>query len=78
MKPLTPQQIARLAKWVQLTREREIDCDECLHHLAEFTECDQAARDTTDLLGLIGQHLFLCPECRESFDALQRILESDR
>ena len=74
---LTRDQLQSIFQWVDLTRENELNCGECLKHLGEFTEQTLAGAPVCELITSVEHHLALCPECREEFTALKRILESE-
>jgi hypothetical protein len=68
---LTSGQITGLMQLIGLTREREIDCDQCVEQVAEFAEQRIAGRPLTEALRLVEHHLAVCADCREEFTALQ-------
>ncbi|MEM9553632.1 MAG: hypothetical protein AAGC60_05185 [Acidobacteriota bacterium] len=63
-----------LVRLVQLTRDQEIDCDDCLQHVAELAEAVLAGRSDPEGLEAVRHHLALCTECNEEFRALKRAL----
>lgn len=67
---LSDDQIKALVRALGLTREHEINCDECLDMLAEFAEREFAGRPIPDALEVVRHHLTRCGECREEFEAL--------
>lgn len=72
-------EIEGLLRLIGLTKDEEIDCDECLLHVAEFAEQELAGRSIPEGLEAVGHHLAVCAECREEYEALQRALtEMDR
>ena len=73
---LTKEQVEALLKMIGLTREDEIDCDECLSQVAEFAERELAGKAIPQGLDAVRHHLAVCAECREEYEALQRVLES--
>jgi uncharacterized protein with PIN domain len=72
---LTREQVGSIVKMLGLTRDREFNCGECLQHVSEFAECQLANKSVTDVLVSVEQHLALCPECREEYEALMKILK---
>jgi len=80
MKPnpplLTAEQVGGIVKLVGLTRDREFDCSECLQHVGEFSERHLAGQPLDEALSRVEHHLTLCPECREEWLALMKILEA--
>ena len=80
MKPkeqrLTSEQVGSIVKMLDLTRDREFNCGECLQHVSEFAECQLANKPVSEVIASVEQHLGLCPECREEYEALMKILQA--
>lgn len=76
--PLTAQQIEGFVRLVSLTRDREFVCGESLQHVGEFAERQLAGLPLDDALACVEHHLSACPECREEYLALMKILEASR
>lgn len=71
---LPVQQIRKLLRLVERTRDREIDCQECLRRVAEFSDSTLKDRPVTERLEAVRHHLSVCAECREEFEALERAM----
>lgn len=69
MKP-TREEIEQLLRAVASTEAAEIDCEEFLARVAAYLESLQAGDEPPRELRSVGQHLDVCPQCREEFDAL--------
>ena len=69
MKP-TRTQLQELLRVVAATAPREIDCDEFLARVGPFLEGLERGGERPPELDLVSQHLEVCLECREEFDAL--------
>ena len=67
---MTGEEIQRLLDVVRDTQAVEIDCDVCLMQVGEFAEDRLAGKPLAAGLKAIEQHLLICPECREEFEAL--------
>jgi hypothetical protein len=53
------------------TREgEEIGCDECFEQVDRFIEMELSGLNATQAMPLVQQHLEMCGECREEFEAL--------
>ncbi len=80
MKPqdqrLTREQVGSIVKMLGLTTDREFNCGECLQHVSEFAECQLADKPVGEVIASVEQHLAMCPECREEYLALLRILKA--
>lgn len=60
-----------------VTREHELTCDESATLMDRYLEVALAATPIpTELLG-VAEHLVICPECAEEFDAMMRALKAD-
>ena len=73
---LLKEEIDELMRLVDLTRDDEIDCDQCLALVAEFAERELAGRSIPAALEAVAQHLSVCVQCREEYEALFRALKS--
>lgn len=71
---LTPEEIRKMLDVVRATQAVEIDCDVCLTHVGEFAELHLVGKPVPDGLKAVEQHLAICSECREEFQALCRAM----
>ena len=80
MKPedqrLTREQVGSIVKMLSLTTDREFNCAECLQHVSEFAERQLAHQPVSKVIASVEQHLALCPECREEYEALMKLLKA--
>jgi hypothetical protein len=67
--------LRKLLDQIRLTQERELDCGEVFHVLDQYTEAVAAGQDPKVILPLVQQHLELCPDCFEEYEALLRVLQ---
>jgi len=67
-----------MVRSVARTQEIEYSCDDVYQLLDEFTEAVVQGKDVTQLMPLVQQHLELCPDCREEFEALLRVVRAAR
>jgi predicted anti-sigma-YlaC factor YlaD len=59
------------------TRDRqEIGCDDCFEELDRFVTMQLAGLDTAEAMSLVQEHLHMCGECREEFEALLTALRA--
>ena len=63
---------------LDITREEELDCDECHELLDVFAEMHAAGKDVRALLPLVYLHLQACGDCFEEFEALRRTVAAAR
>jgi uncharacterized protein with PIN domain len=73
---LTREQVGSIVKMLGLTTDREFNCGECLQHVSEFAESQLAHQPVGEVIAGVEQHLALCPECREEYEALMKILKA--
>jgi hypothetical protein len=78
-RPPSPQ--AREALQIMLrkigqTQEVELTCGEIFDLLDQYTEMVVNGEDVTQLMPLVKQHLDMCPDCREEFEALMKVLQN--
>jgi bacterioferritin-associated ferredoxin len=73
---LSKEEINNLMRLVGLTKDDEIDCGRCLTLVAEFAERELAGRSIPAGLEAVAQHLSICGECREEFEALIQALKA--
>ena len=71
---LSEHEVDGLLRLVGLTKDDEIDCDQCLSQVAEFAEHALAGRSMPEGLRAVEHHLAICAECREEYEALKEAL----
>lgn len=60
---------------IKHTQDKEMDCDEVFSIIDVYAEAVAAGQDTPDLLPLVKQHMEICPDCLEEYEALMQVLE---
>ncbi len=75
---LNPEDLGKLARALDMTREDEIGCDECFQQLDRFVEMELAGRDAAAAMPLVQDHLEKCGDCREEYEALLRALRAEQ
>jgi len=58
------------------TQEIELTCGETFDLLDQYAEMVMNGEDVTQLMPLVKQHLDMCQDCREEFEALLRVLQN--
>lgn len=71
---LTKRELDELLRQVSITKDAEINCEECLTLVAEFAEQALEGSSVAEGLRAVEHHLDICRECREEYEALQRAL----
>lgn len=60
---------------LESVQEEGCSCDEVFTRIDEYVEREVDNQDAEDLMPLIREHLDLCPECCEEYEALLDVLE---
>ena len=71
-----PADIQKLIQMVESTQEVEFSCEDVYNILDQYTELVHRGDDSAELMPLVEHHIEICPDCREEFEALLRILEA--
>src|SRR5512143_3870809 len=58
------------------TQEVEYSCDDVLRLLDQFAEASLRGEDVRQLMPLVVQHLEMCADCREEYEALLKVLRA--
>lgn len=66
--------VAAALRMASMTEDVELSCDEVYDLLDQFAEAAQRGEDVAALMPLVQRHLDMCPDCREEYEALQRML----
>ncbi len=69
MKP-NREQLRDLLRTVAATEPREITCEELLTRVGAYLESKAPGSELPPELELVAQHLEVCQECREEYEAL--------
>ena len=70
MDMFNPDYFKALVREIAVAREVEIGCDECFEQLDRFVEMRLSGLDPAQAMPLVQEHLEICGECREEFEAL--------
>ncbi len=73
---LTTITLRKLAQVVAHTHNEEIGCDECWDHLDQFAELMLNGKTAAEFLPLVEEHLIVCGECRDEFEAFLSALRA--
>ncbi len=65
-----------MVRGVARTQETEYSCDDVYQLLDEFTEAVALGKDVAKLMPFVQQHIEMCPDCREEFEALLRVVRT--
>lgn len=71
---LSSKELGQLLKFVSITSENELTCDEWLDRVNAYADAVSAGLPPPAGSELLTQHLDVCHECQEEFDALMQAL----
>jgi hypothetical protein len=71
-----PAEFQMIIESVEKTQEIELSCDEVYRLLDQYTEVVNRGENSHKLMPLVEHHIDICPDCREEFEALLRILQA--
>jgi len=63
---------------LEKAREDELSCSEMYARLDEFVETEIQTKDADKITPLIREHLDMCPDCCEEYEALLAVLENTK
>ncbi|MBV6450997.1 MAG: hypothetical protein MHPDNHAH_01724 [Anaerolineales bacterium] len=76
MKQGTPNEaVLGFLRVLEEVRATDLTCDEIYSKLDEYVERQADRHDAAELMPLIREHLDLCPECCEEYEALLKVIE---
>lgn len=71
-----PQVVQNLMRSVERTLERELACQEVYQLVGQYAEMAAAGEPAEKLMPLVAQHMEMCPDCREEYEALLQVLKA--
>lgn len=75
---MRPMQEDMFRHWIHsifATQDEEIDCGQLFEALSQFVDMEISGEDAARLLPYVQQHLDICPECEDLFEALHEIAQ---
>jgi chemotaxis regulatin CheY-phosphate phosphatase CheZ len=72
---LTEEVVLKFLNVLEQARAEELSCSEIHARLDEFVEKEVETRDAAKIAPLIREHLDMCPDCCEEYEALLTVLE---
>ncbi len=70
--------IVKFLRILEDVRAEEMSCDDMFNRLDEFVEAEVRSQDAEKLMPLIREHLDMCHECDEEYEALLDVLENTK
>lgn len=71
---LTNNEIEGLMRLIGLTKDDEINCEQCLALISEFAEQELSGKSIPEGLQAVEHHLSVCSECCEEYEILKQAL----
>lgn len=75
--PSSPEMAVEMARRLAQTRPQEYSCADVYQLLDQFAEAQLRGENVAHLMPLVHQHLEMCRDCRQEYEALLRILEAE-
>ena len=61
---------------LEMVEKEDISCDELYMKLDQYVERELDKRDAANIMPLIREHLNVCPECCEEYEALLHVVKA--
>lgn len=74
-KELSNEAVLKFLRVLESVREEEATCDEVYAKIDEYVEKEVDQKDAAQLMPLVREHLDMCSECCEEYEALLDVLE---
>ncbi|MGZ9234762.1 MAG: hypothetical protein ACXW4E_04490 [Anaerolineales bacterium] len=72
---LSNETVLKFLRVLESVREEEASCDEVYAKIDEYVENQVDKKDAAQLMPLIREHLDMCSECCDEYEALLDVLE---
>jgi len=73
--PIPNETVLGFLRVLETAENEEISCDELFVKLDEYVEREVGQKDAAQLMPVVREHLDICPECCEEYEALLDVLE---
>ncbi len=70
--------LGRLVRDIYRTPDVEIDCTTCLDQVATYVDTELSGADVARAMPNLAQHLALCGDCLEEYEALRALAALDQ
>lgn len=67
--------VVKFLQILETLREEEMSCAEMYAHIDEFVEREVKTHDAQKIMPLIQEHIELCSECCDEYEALLDVVE---
>jgi len=75
---LTDEVVVKFLQVLERARAEDMSCDDLFASLDEFVEREVDKKDAAKLMPLIDEHLDLCSDCCDEYEALLAVLENTK
>ncbi|MBI5352113.1 MAG: hypothetical protein HZB50_05700 [Chloroflexi bacterium] len=75
---LTDEVVVKFLQVLERARAEDMSCDDLFASLDEFVEREVNKKDAAKLMPLIDEHLDLCSDCCDEYEALLAVLENTK
>jgi hypothetical protein len=72
---LEDEMVLKFVQILENLRHEEMSCEEMYARLDEFVEREAKTHDAAKIMPLIREHIDMCPECCDTYEALLDIVE---
>ncbi|HUI90072.1 MAG TPA: hypothetical protein VLX61_15240 [Anaerolineales bacterium] len=72
---LSDEVVERFLRVLEKIRREDVTCDEVFTQLDEFVENEVDGKDAARLMPLLREHLDICSDCCDEYEALLDIIE---
>ena len=73
-KELPQETVLGIMRVLETIPDEEITCEELYHRLDEYVEREVDKNDAARIMPVIREHLDVCPECCEEYEALLEVI----
>ena len=70
--------VLKFLRVLEKARAEELSCGDMYARLDEFVETQVQSKDAGKITPLIREHLDMCPDCYEEYEALLAVLENTK
>lgn len=70
--------VIKFLRVLENARDEELSCVEMYARLDEFVELEVQSKDAGKITPLVREHLDICPDCCEEYEALLTVLENTK
>jgi len=70
--------VIKFLRVLENARDEELSCVEMYARLDEFVELEVQSKDAGKITPLVREHLDMCPDCCEEYEALLSVLENTK